>query len=280
MVRTLKLLFEAYKEWVRDKSTSMAAALAFYELLSLAPLTGFIIFISNKILGSTRTQEDVIPLLKNWFTPQFIKVITIFLTQEKGLHNGELFTLSVLSGLALAYGTKEYFAQIKQTTENVWNSWRDKFGIIEILKRTMEDLKITAIAIGIMIVFVFIRSVLPHPAITAETNYFHEKGFLADILQTIAGFVFIFSLMLFFFAFIPPIKVRWTNAIPGAALTSALFLLGRELMKLHMYKNPDPDNAESFIVVLLWLYYSNLAFVYGAEFNKVYITRKQKINLY
>jgi membrane protein len=280
MIHTLKLLFEAYKEWVRDKAKSMAAALAFYELLSIAPLTGFVIFISNKILGNARTQEDVIPLLKNWFTPQFVKVITFFLAQEKGLHDGELYTLSVLSGLALAYGAKEYFAQINDTMENVWNKWRVKFGIVKILKKMLEDMKIAAIAIFIITVFVFIRSLLPHPNITTETDYLSEKELIAHILQSIAALIFIFSLMLFFFIYIPPVKIRWTNAIPGAILTSALFILGREIMKFHMYKNPDPDIAESFIVVLLWLYYSNLAFVYGAEFNKVYIIRKQKINLY
>lgn len=274
----MRLLWEALKEWVRDRAKGMAPALAYYELLSAAPLIGFLLFISGKVFGLNVLLEDVIPLLKSTFTPQMVSVITFLLAYHEDMEPGELYTLSFLSALLLVWATKEYFGQVKQTIENTWNKRRDRFGFKWLLKRTLTDVKIALGAVLIMMVFLFIRTLLPHPFITQIGSGADDHLFLVHLVQWVTRFLLLVSLYIFYFTYIPPVKVNWKNTVPGAMLGALLFIIGREIMMAHFRERPGADVAESLVMVLLWLYYANLVFVYAAEFSKLYISRKQDVD--
>src|SRR5688572_8503705 len=99
----VKLLIEAFKEFVRDKSASLASALAYTQLLAIGPLIGFIFYITGKIWGLDVLYQEVVPLLKNTFTPQLTKVITMMLTKKVDIHHQDITTLSIYSSILLLW---------------------------------------------------------------------------------------------------------------------------------------------------------------------------------
>jgi membrane protein len=272
----VKLLVEAFKEWTRDRSGGLAASLAYFELLCVGPVVGFILFISDKILGQVYVYQEVLPMLKKIITPQLTKVIILLLSTEKGIKAQELTTISILSGLLLLWAGKEYFEQIKKTVETTWNKRRDKFGLKAKIKRTVKAFKIACMAVGIIILSVWIGSLLPHQSNEAGSE--HANSAASTIAHWIAGIVIMGSLRIFYFTYIPPVKINWVYTIPGAILNAILFLIGREVMQAHFNNRPDADAAESVIMVLLWFYYSNLIFIYSSEFTRLYVTRKQNMD--
>jgi len=272
------MFIEAYKEWIRDNGKNIAASLAYYQFLSFAPLIGFCLFLSDKILGTQTTNNEVIPILQNYFSPQFVKVITFFLSKDKYSSVYDLYSLSILSGLALAYGANEYFGMIKNTIQISWNQRREKAGIIEALKRLKGDLQVASGSILILFLFILVRSVLPHPFITSETALTYHKNIFIHLTEDIFTCFMIFCLQLFYFIYIPPVKIHWRNALAPAFLGAIYFVIGREIMRWHMYQNPNANMSESLLVVLIWFYYSNVAFVYSAEFAKLFISNRQHID--
>jgi len=59
----------------------------------------------------------------------------------------------------------------------------------------------------------------------------------------------------------------------GAAVTSLLFTLGKFVLGLYLGKSSMASAygaAGSFIVVLVWVYYSAQIFFLGAEFTRIY----------
>jgi membrane protein len=272
------LFLEAFKEWIRDSGKNIAASLAYYQLLSFAPLIGFCLFLSHKILGVETTNTKVIPILQNYFSPQFVKVITFFLSKDKYSSLDDLYALSILSGIALAYGANEYFGMIKNTIQISWNQRREEFGFIETLKRIKGDLQVAFGSILIIFIFLLLRSLLPHPFITSETSLWYEKNIFLHLTEDVFTLVMISCLQFFYFVSIPPVKVYWKNAIPPALLGALYYVIGREIMRWHMYQNPDANMSESLLLVLVWFYYSNIAFVYASEFARLYISKKQNIN--
>jgi len=59
----------------------------------------------------------------------------------------------------------------------------------------------------------------------------------------------------------------------GAAVTALLFTIGKLLISLYLGSSSVASSygaAGSFIIVLLWIYYSAQIFLLGAEFTKVY----------
>ena len=62
----------------------------------------------------------------------------------------------------------------------------------------------------------------------------------------------------------------------GAVVTSALFTMGKFLVGLYLGARKIATSygaAASIITILLWIYYSSLILLYGAEFTKVYAER-------
>ena len=75
------------------------------------------------------------------------------------------------------------------------------------------------------------------------------------------------------FKILPDVSVRWRDVWVGSAVTSVLFTLGKFLVGLYIGANAATSAygaAGSFVVVLMWVYYSALLFYYGAEFTKAY----------
>lgn len=271
------LLAEAFKESVRDQFQNIAGALAYYLFLSLAPLIGFSIYLSNKVLGHERTVEQVIPFLKAYFSPQFVKVIVFFLHKNRHVESDGLLTLSILAGIALVYSTKEYFGMVKDAIELTWNKRGDRFGVIPFFKRLIEDMSVALTAIAIIFIFIALGIIWPYSSYPAVTPGFWELVVYYISSVTFEFFLF-FTLFFFCFLFLPPVEVKAKNAVVPALIGALLQVSGREIMKVHTLNYPDSGLAESFLVVLLWFYYSSLAFIYSSEFAKVYISLRQNID--
>jgi membrane protein len=272
-----RLLLETYKETVKDQFQNTSAALAFYLFLSLAPMVGFSIFISNKILGAEKTTGTVIPILKNFFSVQFVNLITFFLSRDKHVETDGLLTLSILSGLALAYATKEYFAMLYDAVELTWNKRGDKTGLVAFFIRLKEDLTVAFAALFIIILFITFRSILPfNPSSISTSNLFYK--IIHHIVAFVYEYALFFALYYFCFFLLPPVKVYWKNAFLPAIIGALLQGIGREIMKVYSLNNSTSDLAESFLIVLFWFYYSSMVFFFAAEFAKVYISMKQKID--
>jgi membrane protein len=72
---------------------------------------------------------------------------------------------------------------------------------------------------------------------------------------------------------VPDVRLKWSDVVLGAAFTSLLFMLSKEVIALYFAQTSFRSTygtAGSPLVVLLWVYYSAQLFYWGAEFNKVY----------
>ena len=66
---------------------------------------------------------------------------------------------------------------------------------------------------------------------------------------------------------------RWKDVWLGAVLTAALFTLGKSLIGLYLGRSALASTygaASSFVILLLWLYYSSQVFLLGAEMTRTY----------
>jgi membrane protein len=75
------------------------------------------------------------------------------------------------------------------------------------------------------------------------------------------------------FKVVPDAKVQWREVWVGAFITAVLFMLGQFGIGYYLGNSRFVDAygaAASFIVLLLWIYYSSLILFYGAEFTQAY----------
>src|SRR5262245_21256640 len=93
------------------------------------------------------------------------------------------------------------------------------------------------------------------------------------LLNFLLSFVMITLLFAMIFKFLPDVNVRWRDVWIGAGGTALLFTGGKYLLGLYLGRESVASAygaAGSFVVILLWVYFSSLILLLGAEFAQIY----------
>src|SRR5215208_5747184 len=95
----------------------------------------------------------------------------------------------------------------------------------------------------------------------------------ANWLVSLAVITEIFAVM---FKLLPDAKIAWREVWVGAIGTALLFALGRAVIGYYLGRT-DPGSAYgaagSLAVVMIWVYYSSMIVLSGAEFTRVWTDR-------
>jgi membrane protein len=75
------------------------------------------------------------------------------------------------------------------------------------------------------------------------------------------------------FKVLPDAKIKWRDVWVGAAITTVLFGAGKYLIGFYLGNstfNSAYGAAGSLVIILVWVYYSTVIFLFGAELTSVY----------
>jgi membrane protein len=125
--------------------------------------------------------------------------------------------------------------------------------------------------------FLLLVSLVLSAAVAGLTDFLEKllpiPGFFWQLLAAVLSFAVVTVLFAMIFKFLPDTKVRWRQVWVGAALTAALFTLGKLLLSLYLGRRDAASAygaAGALVLVLMWVYYSSLILLFGAEFTEVY----------
>jgi membrane protein len=90
---------------------------------------------------------------------------------------------------------------------------------------------------------------------------------------SLAVITLLFAMM---FKYVPDVKIAWRDVWLGAVVTAALFAVGEFAIGLYVGRSGMASSygvAGSFVVLLVWVYYSAQILFFGAELTQVYAGR-------
>jgi hypothetical protein len=99
------------------------------------------------------------------------------------------------------------------------------------------------------------------------------EGLVIHLLDQGISLLVITGLFAALFKILPDARTRWRDVGAGAILTAGLFTLGKFLISVYLGKSSIGSTyggAGSFVLLLLWIYYSSQIFFIGAEFTKAW----------
>ena len=95
--------------------------------------------------------------------------------------------------------------------------------------------------------------------------------YLINSIVSLGGVTCLFALI---FKILPDANIRWRDVWLGAFITALLFTLGKNVIATFI-GNSNLGSiygaSSSFIIILVWVYYSSQILFIGAEFTKVYV---------
>lgn len=271
-----RLLKETVDEWQQDKVDRMAAALAYYTLFSIAPLLVIAVAVAGAVFGQEAARGEVVTQIQGLLGKAGAEVVQTALANTQNPQAGNGIVPTIISTLVLIFGASGVFVQLQDSLNAVWNvEVSSKAGVKAVVRK-----RIFSFAMVITIGFILMISLVVSAGLAALSTFTNQLfPALASIWRllnlgiSLGTFTFLFALI---YKYIPDIKIAWRDVLVGAAFTSVLFSIGKELLGLYLGNGAFGSTygaAGSLVTVLAWIYYSVQIMLFGAEFTQVY-TRK------
>jgi membrane protein len=269
-IKTAKNVFDAFNE---DKATRLAAAIAYSTIFSIAPLFIVLIAILGSFVGGHAGAENkLIDLVaKNAGQGAADTVRQIVSASFKKPRQGVI--AQAVGWVAFAFGATGLFASLQDALNSVWHVETAKGGWKQMLRG-----RLTSFGMVLVVGFLLLLTFVANGAIA-----FVGTHFLAQIplganpaviaaINLVASYVLVTVIFALLYKVLPDVDVAWRDVWIGAAVTSLLFIIGESLISLYIARGGVASAygaAGSLLVALLWIYYSALILLLGAEFTKV-----------
>jgi membrane protein len=271
--RILKELFvETFNEWSAADVFRMGAALAYYALLSLAPLLVLVIRLLSVIWDAEAVRGELVQYLAGFMGKEAAEAVQAMIQNSGQQREG--VTASLLGLLTLAWGATSVVVELQSAMDALWKI-QEPWGLRTLLKQRSYAL-VTIIVAG----FLFLISMLMSAVVAALTKYVEGRLPVASsLLQSADSLISLLlntALCAALFKRIPKVSLQWRDVIPGAALTAILLTIGKTAIAFYLGRAGISSlfgAAGSVIVIMVWVYYSAQLFFFGAEFTRVYATR-------
>ena len=271
----LELLKETVSEWLDDKAPRLGASLAFYTLLSLAPLLIVIVAVAALVYGQEAARGQLVWQIQDLVGPDGAKVIQDLI--QGAYRPGTGVVASLLGLLTLVFGASSVVVELRDALNTIWHVPPDSrnTGFASLFRLAKERFYSFALILGVG--FLLLVSLVLNAWIAAMGSFFGSFLPTPEAVLHAATFLFSFVVITFLFAAIykllPDVHLRWSDVAIGASVTSLLFTIGKQLIGLYLGKASFGSTygaAGSLVIVLVWVYYSSMLFFLGAEFTKIY----------
>ena len=262
------------KDWLEDDAPSLAAALAFYTLLSLAPLLLIIVSLTGLVVGDDSARSAILDQTQSIVGSEGTRVIRTVLDNAQSTGGG---IVGAVAGVAvLLFGATGVFGQLQKALNRAWEVEPiPGHGVRNFLAKRL--LSLTAV-IGIG--FLLLVSLALSAAITAIAGWAGDYVGAPELLLRIGDVTFSLVVFFLFFVFafkvLPDVEVSWKDVWVGALVTAVLFIVGKTLIGLYLGHTSTASSYGAFgslVVLLVWIYYSAQVLFLGAEFTQVWARR-------
>ncbi len=269
------LLKDAAVAWNQDKGPLLAASLAYYTLFSLAPLLVISVAVAGFVFGQAAVEGQLVGQIEDVVGREI--AITIQRIIENAATVGASGILATVIGVIFLFiGASGVFGQLKTALNMIWGiSTEPGSGLLSVIKT-----RFLAFTMVLGIGFLLLITVAMSVALSALRRYLATLSpvLVSSLtrLDIIVAMVVITVLFAVVFRLLPDAEVAWRDVWLGAIVTSMLFALGEYLIGLYLTHSSVGSAygaAGSLVVILVWIYYSALILMYGAEFTKLYANR-------
>jgi len=273
--RTLRTLVkETYLRWSDDKVPRLGAALAYYTVFSIVPLLIIVIGIAGLVFGEEAAQTYIMAQIQSLIGPQSAEALEEMLKTANKPSYG--FTATGLALVTLLVGASGVFAQLQDALNSIWKvEPKSGRGIVGLIKDRFLSF-LAVLGTGFLLLVSLVVSAVLSAAGKFFSGWLPAPEAVLHAVNLVVSFAVITVLFAMIFKFLPDARIDWNDVWIGAALTSLLFTIGKFLISLYLGKADIGSAfgaAGSFVIVLVWVYYSSQLLLFGAEFTAVYADR-------
>ncbi len=258
--------------WKQDYASSMGAALAYYTLFSIAPVLIIVIAVAGFFLGAEAARGEIVMQLRGLLGDDGAAAVQGLLESASDPEEGLIATITSIALLVL--GATTVFAELQSDLDRIWRAEAAKpaGGVWGFLRA-----RLLSFSMILVLAFLLLVSLVLSAALSVLGKWwggwFEGWAVLLEVLNFAVSFAITTGLFAMIYKLLPRVEIAWRDVWVGAAVTALLFAIGKFLIGLYIGRSGIASGfgaAGSFVVLLVWVYYSTQIFLLGAEFTWVY----------
>ncbi|MBQ0824836.1 YihY/virulence factor BrkB family protein [Microvirga terrae] len=268
---TGRLLKVAFAGWWGDRAMSLGASIAFFTVFSLAPMLLAAIAVAGLAFGREAAQGAIVAELGGLIGTNEASALEAMIASASNVGSGIIgTTVGIVTFLLLVTGA---VVELQDDLNIIWKAKPPaSYGVLDFIRT-----RLVSFALVLGIGFLLLVSLVVDTGLTAIGHYLeaHFSGatVILRLLNSLVAFAVATLLFAMIFKLLPSVDLRWSDVWTGSLVTALLFTLGKFLIGYYLGKSNVASSygaAASIITILLWIYYSSLILLFGAEFTKAY----------
>ncbi len=248
----------------------MGAAIAFYTLFAIAPILLIVIWVAGKFIGSDVVQAHILVQMRMLLGEPGAAAVSDLLLSAK---NGTRSSLSTAAGIVAVFvGATSVFAELQNALHRIWRT--PPRTLVEGLWHALRA-RLLSFGLVLGVGFLLLVSLVASAGLEGFGNWLSPfMGNFRDlvlVLDTLLGLVIATTLFAMIYKYVPRETIAWGDVWVGAFVTASLFTAGKLVIVVYLGKIAFASAygvAGSFLVLLLWVYYSAQIVLLGAEFTR------------
>lgn len=265
-----------FKDWsARDVGTD-AASLAYSAIFSMPGLLIIVIWFAGIFFGEEAVRGEITSLLGSMMGHDVGKSVEEMVVS--GMVDKKNVVMKAVGVGSLVFGATTLFFQLQKSLNKLWD-------VVAAPKRAWEKYildRANSLGMILIIAFLLLITLLISAFIGLANNWvIHKFGIetlaFMNIINAVIGFLVTMLLFAAIFKILPDVELEWKSVWIGAAVTAALFTVGKFLLTYYFdtFKPTSSfGTAGTIILLMLWINYTCQIIFFGAEFTKVYAKKK------
>ena len=269
---TWQVVKKTFQEFLRNDSFTYASSIAYYTIFSLPAILIISLSIGSAFYEHSLVQQQLVQEAGKLIGVESAREIEKMVIHANYDTSGKL--ARVIGIITLAVSATSVFLSLQSSLNNMWGiKPKPVKGLIRFITNRLLSLAMV-ISLGfLLLVSLVIDTVL---AFFQQRLIILMKGLA---LQLISGVNVMISLMLatvifgLIFKVLPDARIKWRDVWVGALVTTILFTVGKFLIGFYLGNssfNSAYGAAGSLVLILVWIYYSTVIMLYGAQLTSVY----------
>jgi membrane protein len=280
---SLRATWDAFNE---DKAQRLAASIAYSTIFSLSPLFVLLIALVGAILnfhgtgGQGDAENTLLDNVRKSAGPSAANTVRQLIEASFNKPRQGLIA-QVLAWIFFVIGAGGLFASLQDALNAIWHVENARGGWRFVLRSRVATFGMIVV-VGFLLVVTFVANAV---IAFVTAHYLSRIPFAANptlisLIDQLVSVGVIAAIFATLFKILPDVRIAWRDVWFGAVVTAVLFVVGQVLISLYIAYGGVASAygaAGSILVALIWIYYSALILLFGAEFTKVHAKSAQLV---
>ncbi|WP_066331171.1 YihY/virulence factor BrkB family protein [Azohydromonas lata] len=275
--RTLRWLIASAERWVNAAGPQLGASIAFYTVFSMAPLLVIAIAIAGAVFGQEAARGQVVAQIQDLVGTQAAQAIQGMIEAAWREPGGGFAAVMALGTLLV--GATGVFAELQRALNAIGHIRPKRTGV-----QAMLRVRLTAFALllgfGFLLIVSLLVSAVLAGVLSAVSARYPALAVLARVSELGLSFLVLSVAFSAILRWLPDEAPSRRALIISATFSAGLFVFGKTFIGMYLGRASVASSygaAGSFVVVMLWVYYSSQILLFGAALGREWDARRQRL---